>query len=392
MKVDIRRRSTVFFSAGFRRAARLTALLGTASALVLAGCNAKTPPPGAGAGAGMQAMPVSTEPATLNRVPNSDTYVATVKSLRSAVLQPQVDGNITRILVKSGEVVKPGQILMQIDPLKQVATVQAQQGTEQQQKATFDYNQTELKRQEQLFQAGIISRQAYDQAVQAFQNSKAALDAAGAQVQTQREQLAYYQIRAPFAGIVGDIPVHIGDYVSPQTTLTTVDENKGLEAYIYVSTDRAADIKTGLPVDLIDANGNVLAHSTINFVSPQVDASLQGILAKAPIPQSTAVLRNGQIVNARITWSTAPTITVPVLAVTRIGGQSFVYVAMKQGNGYVAHQTSVTLGEPVANRYPVRAGLREGDQVITSGIQLLQEGVPVMPLPPRTGAPQQPGK
>lgn len=375
------------FLKAFGKAARAIACFGGASIVILSGC--KGAPPSTTTGNAPQAMPVSVEVASLNRVPSADTYVATIKSLRSAVLQPQVDGNLTKILVKSGDLVKAGQVLMQVDPLKQVATVQAQQGTEQQQKALFDYHQTELRRQEQLFQAGIISRQAYDQALQAFQNSKAALDAAGAQVQTQREQLAYYQIRAPFAGIVGDIPVHIGDYVSPQTTLTTVDENSGLEAYIYVSTDRAAQIKPGLSVDLLDADGGVLAHSTISFVSPQVDSNMQGILAKAPIPSSSK-LRNGQIVNARITWSTAPAITVPVLAVTRIGGQSFVYVATKKGNGYVAHQTAVTLGEPVANRYPVREGLREGDQVITSGIQFLQEGVPVMPLPPRGGPPAQP--
>lgn len=338
----------------------------------------------------MRAMPVSIEPATLNRVPNSETYVATIKSLRSAVLQPQVDGNLTKILVKSGDLVKAGQVLMQIDPLRQVATVQAQQGAEQQQKAAFDYNRSDLQRQEQLYNAGIISKQAYDQAVQSFQNSKAALESASAQVRTQRVQLQYYQIRAPFAGIVGDIPVHIGDYVSSTTTLTTVDENKGLEAYIYVPTDRAAQVKNGLPVDLLDSSGAVLAHSSIYFVSPQVDNSLQGILAKAPIPKSAVMLRNGQIVNARITWSSSPVVTVPVLSVTRIGGQSFVYVAVPQGKGYMAHQTSVTLGEPVANLYPVKAGLREGDRVITSGIQFLQEGVPVMPLPPSGAPPQQP--
>jgi RND family efflux transporter MFP subunit len=266
--------------------------------------------------------------------------------------------------------------------------VQAQQGAEQQTKASFDYNQADLQRQEQLYKAGIISKQAYDQAVQSFQNSKAALDAAAAQVRTQREQLGYYQIRAPFAGIVGDIPVHIGDYVSSQTTLTTVDENKGLEAYIYVPTDKAAQVKLGLPVDLLDANGSVLAHSNLYFVSPQVDNSLQGILAKAPIPKSAVMLRNGQIVNARITWTTAPAITVPVLAVTRIGGQSFVYVATPRGNGYMAHQTSVNLGEPIGNQYPVISGLREGDKVIVSGIQMLQEGFPVMPMQAPTGPSQ----
>jgi RND family efflux transporter MFP subunit len=312
----------------------------------------------------------------------SATYVATIKSRRSATLQPQVDGNLTKILVKSGDAVKAGQLLMQIDPLKQVATVQAQQAAEQPLKATYDYNQADMVRQEQLFKDGIISKQAYDQAVQAFQNSKAALDSAGAQTVTQREQLKYYEIRAPFAGIVGDIPVHQGDYVSATTMLTTVDENADLEAYIYVPTERAAQVKIGLPVDLLDESGTVLAHSNLYFVSPEVDNDLQGILAKAPIPKASERLRNGQILNARITWNTVQTATVPVLAVTRIGGQSFVYVAAPRGNGYAAHQTLVNLGEPVGNIYPVLGGLHTGDKVILSGIQFLQEGAPVMPLMP----------
>ncbi len=294
-------------------------------AALIAGCNKAAPPPPQ-----MQAMPVQVQPVSLSAVPASDTYVSTIKSRRSATLQPQVDGNLTKILVKSGDAVKAGQLLMQIDPLKQVATVQAQQGTEQQQKSLYDYQQAELARQEQLFNDGIISKQAYDQAVQAFQNSKAALSSASAQTNTQRQQLAYYQIRAPFAGIVGDIPVHLGDYVSATTLLTTVDENKDLEAYIYVPTERATQVRTGLAVDLLDESGAVLAHSAVDFVSPQVDNDLQGILAKAPVPKASERLRNGQIVNARVTWSTTQTPTVPVLAVTRIGGQTFVYVAAPQ--------------------------------------------------------------
>ena len=353
------------------------ALVGMLAA-VSTGCT-KAPPPAAAA---PQAMPVQVQPVSLNSVPNAETYVSTIKSLRSATLQPQVDGNLTKILVKSGDSVKAGQLLMQIDPLKQIATVQAQQAAEQPLKATYDYNQVDISRQEQLFKAGIISKQAYEQAVQAFQNSKAAVDAASAQTKTQRAQLAYYQIRAPFSGVIGDIPVHLGDYVSATTMLTTLDENKGLEAYIYIPTERATQIHNGLPVDLLDTQGEVLAHSNIYFVSPQVDNGLQGILAKAPVPKTAQRLRVGQIVNARVTYNTAQQPTVPVLAVTRIGGQSFVYVAApaQQGVGYAAHQVSVTLGEPVGNIYPVLGGLKTGDRVILSGIQFLQEGVPVQPL------------
>jgi RND family efflux transporter MFP subunit len=362
-----------------------TVLVLTFSAF-LNGCSKAAPPPPAA-----QAMPVQVQSVSLTSVPSSDTYVSTIKSRRSATMQPQVDGNLTKILVKSGDAVKAGQVLMQIDPLKQMATVQSQQGTEQQQKAIYQYNQADVARQKQLFDQGIISKQAYDQAVQSFDNSKGALDSASALTNTQKEQLAYYQIRAPFSGIVGDIPVHLGDYVSATTVLTTVDENADLEAYIYLPTDRASQVKTGLPVDLLDESGKVLAHSNVYFVSPEVDNGLQGILAKAPIPKSAERLRNGQIVNARITWSTNQAPTVPVLAVTRIGGQTFVYVAAAQAKGYAAHQVSVTLGEPVGNLYPVQAGLKTGDRVILSGIQFLQEGVPVQPMEGNGGPPPHAG-
>jgi RND family efflux transporter MFP subunit len=356
-------------------------------AISFAGCTkSASQVPAAG---GFQAMPVQVAPVTLGAVPTADTYVATIKGRRSATLQPQVDGNLTKILVRSGDEVKAGEVLMEIDPLKQQATVESQAAAEQQQRAVYQYNQTDFARQEQLYKDGIISKQAYDQAVQSLANSKAALDAAAAQTNTQRQELAYYQIRAPFAGVVGDIPVHQGDYVQSSTTLTTVDEANDLEAYIYVPTERAVQVRLGLPVDLLDADGKPLARTSIDFVSPQVDNDLQGILAKAPIPDLKLGerLRNGQIVNARITWSTAQAATVPVLAVTRIGGQTFVYVAAPKGSGFLAHQVSVTLGEPIGNVYPVVAGLRPGDRVILSGIQFLQEGVPVQPLGPAPAAP-----
>jgi len=313
-------------------------------------------------------------------VPNSDTYVSTIKSRRSSTMQPQVDGNLTKIYVHSGQIVKAGQVLMQIDPLKQMATVQSQQGTQQQKLAVYQYNQGEVERQRKLFEAGVTSKQAYDQAVQAFQNSKADYDSSVGLTDTQKQQLAYYQIRAPFSGVVGDIPVHIGDYVSATTILTTVDENADLEAYIYIPTERASLVRMGLPVELSDNDGNVLAKSTVSFLSPEVDNGLQSILAKAEIPHSQQLLRNQQLVNARIIWSTAPAPTVPVLAVVRVGGQPFVYVAAPKGDGYSAHQVAVTLGNTVGNTYPVLSGLKPGDKVILSGLQFLQEGVPVKPL------------
>src|SRR6202048_57717 len=109
-----------------------------------------------------QPLPVNTQTVNLTPVPRTDEYVATVKSRRSASIQPQVDGSLTKILVKSGDHVRAGQLLMTIDPLKQQATVDQQRSTEAQKKALYEYNQTELERQKKLYEAGVASKQAYE--------------------------------------------------------------------------------------------------------------------------------------------------------------------------------------------------------------------------------------
>ena len=288
--------------------------------------------------AASQAMPVKVQTISLSPVARQDEYVATVKSRRSASIQPQVDGSLTRILVKSGDHVRAGQVLMTIDPLKQQATVDQQRSTVAQKKAIFDYNQQEVARQRGLYEGGVTSKQSYDYAVQAFENSKADLDAAKSAVVTQERQLAYYDLTAPFNGVVGDVPVHIGDYVSPQTLLTTVDENADLEAYIYIPTERASDIRMGLPLQIVTSSGEPIQKTKVDFISQQVDNALQGVLVKAPIHAPLDRFRNAQLVKARVVWSTAPAPTVPVLAITRIGGQPFVYVVASSEKGTVARQ------------------------------------------------------
>ncbi|MGA8727664.1 MAG: efflux RND transporter periplasmic adaptor subunit, partial [Terracidiphilus sp.] len=190
----------------------------------------------------------------------------------------------------------------------------------------------------------------------------------------------YYTVRAPYTGVVGDIPVHVGDYVSSSTMLTTVDENKDLEAYIYVPTERSSQARMGLEVDLSDTSGKLLEKTRIDFVSPQVDPTLQGILVKAPVHPTPDIVRNAQMIKARVIWSTSPTAVVPVLAVTRLGGQTFVYVVKQQNGHFAAIETPVTLGETVGNTYAVTSGLNPGDRVVVSSTQFLVNGMPVLPM------------
>ncbi|MGD0787380.1 MAG: efflux RND transporter periplasmic adaptor subunit [Terracidiphilus sp.] len=333
----------------------------------------------------MQAMPVQTAAVTLAPVAQSSDYVATIKSRRSATLLPQVSGVLTQILVRSGDHVKAGQRLMEIDPRQQQAMVDSARATERQKKALYDYNAVEVERQRKLFEAGVTSRDAYDQERQTYENAKADYESAVQLRKTQEEQLAYYTIRAPFDGVVGDVPVHIGDFASPlnspPTVLTTVDENKDLEAYIEVPTERAGQVRQGLEVDLMDTSGKLLEKTAINFLSAEVDSTLQGILVKAPVHAGPELLRTAQMVKARVVWSTTPMAVVPVLAVVRQGGQSFVFVAKQQNGGAFAIQSPVTLGDTVGNSYSVSSGLKVGDRVIVSSTQFLVNGMPVMLMP-----------
>jgi RND family efflux transporter MFP subunit len=344
----------------------------------LTGCS-KPPANPSAADPNGQGMPVQTITVSASPVPQSDEYVATIKSRRSATLTPQVDGNLTKILVRSGDHVKAGQILMVIDPVKQQAILDAQAATENQKLAVYQFNQLEVDRQRQLFAAGVTSRDALDQAEQAYRNSKADYEAAVASRKTQASQLSYHQIQAPFDGVVGDIPVHVGDYVSASVQLTTVDDNGEFEAYIYIPAEKTGQVSTGLPVHILDNSGKLIEQARIDFVSPQVDNGLQGILAKARLHTGSVALRNAQLVKASVIWSTVATPTVPVLAISRLGGQAFVYVVQREGGKAIAKQRPVQLGDTIGNDYAVLSGLRKGDQVIVSGTQLLTDGAMVRP-------------
>jgi RND family efflux transporter MFP subunit len=366
------KRKTEVTHSKFTRILILSCLL--FAGLAVTGCEKKQ---AAAAPAGPQGLPVQTVTVAMSPVAQTSEYVATIKSRRSATLQPQVSGNLTEIGAKSGDHVTAGQVIMQIDPRQQQAMVESQRATERQKKALFDYDTIEVDRQHKLFDAGVTSRDAYDQAQQAYQNAKADYESAGESRKTQEQLLGYYTIRAPFDGIVGDIPVHVGDYVTTSTMLTTVDENRDLEAYIYVPTERSGDVHMGQGVDIADNNGKLLEKTRVDFISPEVDSTLQGILVKAHIEPS-AELRNAQIVKADVIWSTKPMAVVPVLAVARQGTESFVYVVQQAHGMSLAHRAPVTLGDTVGNNYSIASGLNVGDKVIVSGTQFLVDGMPVI--------------
>jgi RND family efflux transporter MFP subunit len=327
-----------------------------------------------------QAMPVKVQTAKSQKVDDTTDYVATLKSRDSALVMPQVEGIITQIFVHSGEGVAAGAPLMQIDPAKQQAAVRSQDDARAAQLAQVKWAQQNYERVSGLANAGVVSKQELDQARATLDAAEAQLHSLEAQVREQQVQLHYYKVVAPRAGIVGDVPVRVGDRVLTTTTLTTVDRPGSLEAYIYVPIEKSAQLKMNLPVQIVDASGNSLATSRITFISPQVDTATQSVLAKATIANSKDSLRTAQFIRARVIWGSQEKPVVPVVAVSRIGGLYFAFVAESdQKGGYVVHQKPLQIGQIVGNNYVVIDGVKPGDKVVVSGTQFLIDGVPVVP-------------
>ena len=347
--------------------------LGTAFIGLSAACR------GGGQPQGPPPMPVKMETARLVPIDDATDYVATLRSRGSAAIMPQVEGQVTRIFVRAGDKVAAGAPLVQIDPAKQQATVRSQEDTRAARVSNLALAQRQYERTSALHAEGIASQADMDQAKAALDSAQAELQAVGAQVREQQEELRYYRVAAPTAGIVGDIPVRVGDRVTVSTLLTTVDQPGGLEAYVNVPVERAAALQAGMPVRILDGTGAIVADSRVSFISPQADAATQTVLVKATI-ENAGSLRNAQFIRARVVWSTREGPVVPVLAVSRISGQYFVFVAEGKEGSLVARQRAIKVGDIVGNDYVVVEGIKPGDRVIVSGTQFLRDGAPVAPM------------
>jgi RND family efflux transporter MFP subunit len=290
-----------------------------------------------------------------------------------------VEGIVRQVFVKAGDRVRVGQPLLQIDPDKQQATVSASQSLRASREADLAFAKQQLARMQKLYDAGAISRAELEQAETAHKVAEAQLAAVVSLIQEHEVQLQYYRVTAPTSGIIGEIPVRQGDRVTPSTLVTTLDQGEGLEAYINVPLEQSNDLELGLLTELLDSSGTVVASNPITFIAPRADDATQSVLVKATLRQAPPGVRVMQYVRARIVWSHEPTLTIPVVAVSRIAGQHFVFVAEPAREGFVARQKPVVLGEVTGEDYLVRGGVMAGERVIVSNVQKLGDGAPVKP-------------
>jgi RND family efflux transporter MFP subunit len=288
--------------------------------------------------------------------------------------------------------VSKGDALVQIDQRRQQAVVsnqEAERASKEAERASKEaavaYARQQQQRLSELYTAKAVSKQELDQAETALRTAEADLKALQAQVQQQQAQvqqqevqLRYYTVAAPTSGTVGDVPVRVGMQVSPQTLLTTIDQNDTLEVNVSVPVQRADDLKNGLPLDILNADDRQpMTSTTVSFISPRVDEQTQSILVKGTLRNPGAALRSSQLVRARITWKTGEGLVLPVTAVSRINGQFFAFVAEDAGGKLVAHQRAIKVGQIAGDSYPVLDGIKPGERVVVSGSQKLMDNAPI---------------
>nr|WP_322721447.1 efflux RND transporter periplasmic adaptor subunit [Nostoc sp. ChiQUE02]MDZ8234547.1 efflux RND transporter periplasmic adaptor subunit [Nostoc sp. ChiQUE02] len=205
-------------------------------------------------------------------------------------------------------------------------------------------------------------------------------------VPTKRQkQLQHFKISAPLAGIVDDIPVKEGELVNTSRQLTQIVQNQPLEVNIAVPIHQISKLYKGMPVKLMDDQNRSFAIAKVFFISPSVNNNSQTVLIKALFDNSKGELRTGQSVSVRLIWDKRPGFLIPVTAVSRLGGETSVFVAQapeKPQPGaptLVAVQKSVKLGAIQGNNYQVLSGLKAGDKIVVSDILNLTNGTPVIP-------------
>lgn len=392
------------------------------------------------------------------KIEDSSDYVANLNSRQSVTLQPRVSGQVSAIYVRSGDRVPASSPLLQIDAKEQRAlvnsreaavnsaeadvesaqaevanardTLRSLQARRASTLANLQLRQREYERNEGLSKQGAISRQILDERLNALQTARADLNEAEADIQAQQStinrtqsgvarnqrlleqaranvneveaQLQYYTINAPFNGIVGNIPVKVGDYVNDSTQLLTFSQNQRLEVEIAVPLERASDLREGMQVQLLAAQNKVLQTGRIFFIAPNVDPQAQSVLVKAVFENPSGRLRADQYTRARIIWSTRSGVLVPTSVISRLGGRNFVFVAtpfkdsgckdLAQGGfggagegqkpdpeQIVAAQKPVELGKIIGNDQEILEGLSVNERIVMSGILQLQNCTVIEP-------------
>jgi membrane fusion protein (multidrug efflux system) len=380
-----------------------------ALALLLAGCPKKEAP----------VLPEITVPVAAplrQKVPVVREWVGMLEGMVNAKIVAQVSGYLVSQNYENGTLVKKGQLLFQIDPRPFQAVLDQAAGQLEEAKARLIRDEANAKRAVDLLKKNVISREQYDDEIQAFEASKAATSAAEAAVEQARLNLEFTSITAPIDGLAGINIAQVGNLIGPQTgTLTTVTMVDPIKANFYISDYQYLDYikpyygdpdklleaqkRGGFGLQIVLADGTVYPHPgrlmAVNNVVGQDTGALE---LEAQFPNPGNLLRAGQFARVRgvVQWLD-DALLVPQRAINDLQGKSQIAVVGADGK---VDLRLVQTGPTYASMQVITEGLQPDDQVVIEGMQKLRQGMTVKTTPwqmpagfnqePKLPAPQMP--
>ncbi|CAK0773306.1 Multidrug resistance protein MdtA [Gammaproteobacteria bacterium] len=341
-----------------------------------------TPQSGKGMGAGkLRLPPVAVATAVVADVALYLDGLGTVTALNTVVLHTRVEGQLTKILFREGQMVKAGDTLAEIDPRPfqvQLDQAQAQLARDE---ALLQNAQVDLARYRGLFKEDSIAKQQLDTQAALVHQYQATHKVDQAQIESARLQLSYCQITAPISGRIGLRQVDPGNLIhtNDQNGLVVITQLQPITVVFPLPEDRLPtlmkSLHTGitLPVEAWNRNGSTrLAEGTLLTVDNQIDPATGTIKLKAQFSNRDENLFPNQFVTVRLRLDTLRGVTtLPSAAIQRGTQGVFVYLVREDQTVTVR---SIRLGPSEGNRVTVEEGILPGDRVVVDGLDKLREG------------------
>jgi membrane fusion protein (multidrug efflux system) len=333
------------------------------AAVLLGACRkAQSKGPSGGAGGGPPGLPVEVAVVRQDTVRDEVPATGDIEALQAIDLRPEVEGRLVGILVEEGTEVAKGAPLLQVDDLELRAQVTRAE-------ADADLARQALDRTRELMQQNASSTSDLEKAQAQARSTQAQLDLL-------KLRLSRTTVTAPFAGIVGQRYVSLGDYVNTTTRLVSLQTVNPQRAAVQVPERFAEEIHRG---QIVKFNVAALPGRTfagvVDFVDPVVELPGRTVLVKARVPNESRELRPGMFIEAHLVTAVRPNaVIVPEEAVVPVQGATFVYLVVDAK----AARRAVELGVRTPGFVEVTRGVKPGDQVVVGGLEMLADGMPVM--------------
>jgi membrane fusion protein (multidrug efflux system) len=303
-------------------------------------------------------QPVIVAPAVTISLPVTVEALGTARANEAVEIRAQISERVTAIRFEEGQQVEAGSVLLELDAVRARANVAAA-------RAALVESETQLRRAAQLREAGSLAQAEYDSRLARRDADRAALAVA-------ESDLADTQVRAPFEGRVGLRRVSVGSLVTPDTTITTLDDTDPIKVDFDVPETALARLNPGDPITAGSAAWPEQPFiGELVSVDTRVDPVSRTVVARGVIPNPEGRLLPGMFLTVTLLREEVETLVVPEQAIVPESSRQFVFVV--DGDGRV-EKREVRTGRRRPSLVEVVSGLRPGERVVAEGTQRIRPG------------------